>query len=372
MSGADPSPVFDSFDLDLVVNVLVHTVFSPFFVFFIPVFHVFQGARVTDPVVLGWATYYLAVSLFWLIKWYSRLYRNQGSLFFAPKRLDWGEQIVVVTGGASGVGELLANTLAARNVTVVVLDVNPIVTEYDNIAYYKCDVSSWEEVQAVAKTIKEEIGDPTVLVNNAGVVQGKLILDLSPEDTKQTFGVNTLAHFWTLKAFLPAMIQKKEGHIVSVSSIMGVFASAQMTDYCASKASIIALDQSLRYELDHRYNCPNIRTTLVCPAWMPTQMFSTVKWGETAFFRFIFPPVQVVTVVKAIIASLDARHSQRIDMPFFATVAAYLNLLPSFLRDFAQWVTGADYAMEGFVKITGRRPGQEADVPLPSNDKKSD
>lgn len=83
------------------------------------------------------------------VKWYSLLYRNQGSLLFGPGPLDWGEQIVVVTGGAcavfndvrhchfniscakgsSGIGELIANTLAVRNVTVCVLDVNPIVTE---------------------------------------------------------------------------------------------------------------------------------------------------------------------------------------------------------------------------------------------------
>jgi len=63
------------------------------------------------------------------LKWFSKLYRNQGSLILRPKPVDWSEQIVVVTGGASGIGELLANTLAVRNVTVVVLDVNPIVTE---------------------------------------------------------------------------------------------------------------------------------------------------------------------------------------------------------------------------------------------------
>ena len=79
------------------------------------------------------------------LKWYSRLYRNQGSLLFGPGAADWGEQIVLITGGghqlwftlrlqtthtgASGIGELLANTLAVRNVTVVVLDVKPIVTE---------------------------------------------------------------------------------------------------------------------------------------------------------------------------------------------------------------------------------------------------
>ncbi len=76
--------------------------------------------------------------------------------------------------GASGIGELLANTLAVRNVTVIVLDVNPIITENceflllrasiviertaDNVTYYKCDVSKWEEVEAVSKQIIEEVG----------------------------------------------------------------------------------------------------------------------------------------------------------------------------------------------------------------------
>jgi len=85
------------------------------------------------------------------------LYRNQGNLLFRPPRYDWGEQVVVITGGASGIGELLANTLAVRSVTVVVLDVKPFISENDNIQYYKCDVSKWEEVEAVAKTIVEEV-----------------------------------------------------------------------------------------------------------------------------------------------------------------------------------------------------------------------
>ncbi|KAG6817868.1 hypothetical protein H0H87_001700 [Tephrocybe sp. NHM501043] len=113
------------------------------------------------------------------------LYRNQRGLVFGPGRFDWGEQIVVITGGSSGVGELLANTLAVRNVNVVVLDIQPIVTENYNITYYKCDVSKWEEVEAVSKKIIEEIGEPTIIVNNAGVVQGKTILDLKPADIQQ-------------------------------------------------------------------------------------------------------------------------------------------------------------------------------------------
>ncbi|KAG6903405.1 hypothetical protein C0995_005428 [Termitomyces sp. Mi166 len=213
----DVSPIFDSLDIDVFVKVLAHTLF---------------GAKMTDPVVIYTSSYWAIISAFWFIKWCSRLYRNQRSFFFGPARFDWGEQIVVITGGSSGVGELLANTLAVRNVTVVVLDIKPIVTENrstfssfwkssslissstDNITYYKCDVSKWEEVETVSKRVIQEIGEPTILVNNAGVVQGKLILDLTAADIQQTFSVNALAHFWTLKAFLPTMIKNKTGHIV--------------------------------------------------------------------------------------------------------------------------------------------------------------
>lgn len=346
----DGEPIYDSGDIDLFVKVANHTVFSPFFIFFVPIFFLFQGAKVTDPGIIGLFAYWVSISLFWFIKWYSRLWRNQGSLFFAPKRFDWGEQIVVITGGSSGIGELLANTLAVRNVNVVVLDVKPIVTENYNITYYKCDVSKWEEVEAVSAKVKEEIGDPTVIVNNAGVVQGKLILDLSPSEIEQTFGVNTLAHFWTLKAFLPAMIERKEGHVVTVASVMGLVSSAQMSDYCAAKAAAIAMTDSLRCELDHKYNTPNIRTTVVCTGHVLTQLFEGVEFPKHPLWRFLFPTLHPVAVVKRIIAALDEQHSQTIFLPFYTNFAPFMNILPSFLHDALQWISSADHAMTNFVK----------------------
>jgi len=241
-------------------------------------------------------------------------------------------------------------------VTVVVLDVNPIITENYNIIYYKCDVSKWEEVEVVSQKIITEIGEPTILVNNAGVVQGKLVVDLSVEDVQQTFGVNTFSHFWILKAFLPAMLKKKTGHIVSMSSALGMAGVAQMADYCGSKSAVISLHESLRYELDKRHNCPNIRTTLICPGHVYTPMFSTVILPTFPFFTFFCPTVQPVTVVKKIITALDDRHSQTILLPFYTNFIPYIGHLPSFLRDFVQWVSGADTAMARFIKTSGRRP----------------
>jgi len=271
--------------------------------------------------------------------------------------------VVLVTGGASGIGALLANTLAVRNVTVVVLDLNPIVTENDNIVYYKCDISKWDQVEAVAKRITEEVGHPTVLVNNAGVVQGKLILDLEPADVEQTFDTNVLAHFWTLKAFLPNMIKEKAGHIVTVSSVMGLVGAAQVADYCASKAAVIGLHESLRYELDHRYHTPSIRTSLVLPGHTHTPLFSRASLPQSAWFRFLAPSLQPHTVVKSIIAALDENESRTILLPFFTNFVGVVRLLPSWVRDFFQWISYADHTMQGFVKVSGRRADEGA-VPI--------
>ncbi|KAI0268187.1 retinal short-chain dehydrogenase/reductase [Gloeopeniophorella convolvens] len=367
----EPGLVFDNFDIDLVVKVLSHTAFSPFFLCLLPIFFFFQGYKLEDPPIVITSAYLVLVSLFWFTKWVSRLYRNQGSLFFGPGALDWGEQTVLITGGASGVGELLANTLAVRNVTVVVLDVKPIVTENYNITYYKCDVSKWEEVEAVAKKVIEEVGHPTVLVNNAGVVQGKLLLDLSPEDIRQTFDVNTLAHFWTLKAFLPDMIKNKAGHIMTVASVAGLVGMAQMTDYNASKAALISLHESLRYELDKRYKVPQIRTSLVLPGHILTPLFSTVRLPSSWLYKFFVPSLEPIYVTKAIIAVMDEQHSQTVYLPFYTNFTPALRLLPSFLRDFAQWLSGADYGMDGFVKVSGRRE-DEGPTPGLSSRSKSD
>ncbi|KAK2466046.1 hypothetical protein APHAL10511_001688 [Amanita phalloides] len=353
----DPEPtlVFDNFDIDLVVKVLSHTLFSPFFISLIPVFYFFQGAKLTDTVITYPTLYLAIISSYWTVKWYSKLYRNQGSIFSPRKHLDWDEQIVLITGGTSGIGQLLANTLAVRNVTVVVLDIEPLITENHNIAYYKCDVSDWNEVSKVAHKVVEDIGEPTIIVNNAGVVQGKLLLDLTPDDINQTFGVNTLAHFWVLKAFLPGLLRKKAGHIVSIASVMGFVGAAQMTDYNASKAAIVSMHESLRYELDKRYKCPRIRTTLVCPGHIMTPMFSSITFPPVPNMKFLLPSVQPVTVVKSIVAALDGDQSQIIMTPFWTNFLPYLRHLPSFARDFIQNISGADHSMQNFVKRTGRR-----------------
>ncbi|OCF45009.1 hypothetical protein I317_01060 [Kwoniella heveanensis CBS 569] len=292
-----------------------------------------------------------------------KVYRCRGTWLLAPEKLKWGKQIVLITGGGSGIGALLAETLAIRNVSVVVLTKEPpkYESENENISTYVCDVSDYKAVEAVSKRIQKEVGDPTIIVNNAGVVKGKLLLDLTEEDVQNTFGANTLAHFWVLKAFLPAMLRAGEGHIVTMSSVLGLVGAAQMTDYCASKAALISLNQCLRFELDNRYKTPSIRTTLLLPSFVQTALFSKTHLPDSRIMRFLCPPIQPHVIVKEIISALDARESRVIRLPFYTQAARFMGdgvgLVPSWLRDILQRVSVFSNARFWMDSLVPRRAG---------------
>ena len=88
-----------------------------------------------------------------------------------------------------------------------------------------------------------------MLINNAGVVSAENILNLTDQMIERTIAVNTTSHFYTIKEFLPGMIAKKRGHIVTISSMAGIAGVSKLTDYCASKHGAVGLDASLRFEL---------------------------------------------------------------------------------------------------------------------------
>lgn len=185
----------------------------------VPVTLMGQGYRPHSvPFKVGVA-YFVATALLWLASfssnaWRNRLWRRGVRGLLGGHRVDWHEQIVVVTGGASGLGRVLVETLAVRHVTVIVLDKLPYVSDWDDVYSYEVDVSSRDQVFAVAERIRAEVGEPTILINNAGLVVGKTLLELSESEIRRTFDVNTLAHYWTLQAFLPAIVKRKSGHIV--------------------------------------------------------------------------------------------------------------------------------------------------------------
>lgn len=127
---------------------------------------------------------------------------------FSRSRLpDFSADVCLVTGAAQGLGRQLALKFAECGATLVLWDVNEekvfeVAEEVralglGNEAFaYKCDCSSREDVYQVAERVKREVGDVAILVNNAGVVSGKKLMENNDDDIEKTFQVNTLSHYW--------------------------------------------------------------------------------------------------------------------------------------------------------------------------------
>ncbi|XP_044272425.1 estradiol 17-beta-dehydrogenase 11 [Tribolium madens] len=195
-------------------------------------------------------------------------------------------EIILITGGGGGLGRLLALRLARLDAIVVLWDVNvkaveetvELVKGIGGVAYgFKCDLADKEDVYKIANTTRQEVGEVTILINNAGIVSGNLLLNTPDHLIKRTFDVNILAHFWTVKAFLPHMIEKNHGHIVTIASMAGFVGINKLVDYCASKHAAVGFDEALRVELEAQ-GVDGVKTTVVCPYFIQsTGMFDNVN-----------------------------------------------------------------------------------------------
>ncbi|OMJ87467.1 hypothetical protein SteCoe_10798 [Stentor coeruleus] len=210
------------------------------------------------------------------------LYKFMKSSTKKPKNLN--NEIVFITGAASGIGKQLAYLLAKEGAKVVIVDINKDMAEkvadsltadgFQAIAI-ECDVTSLESVKIASNRVRNHFGDPTILINNAGIVSGKAITEIPIESVERTFKVNVISHFYTIKEFLPKMIENDKGHIVTIASLAGIVGLNRLTDYSASKFAAVGLDESLRNELNAQGS--NVKTTCINPFYVNTGMFDGVK-----------------------------------------------------------------------------------------------
>lgn len=285
----------------------------------------------------------------------------------APRRSSRGTSLpgstVVITGGASGIGLGLATEAARRGASVVLWDrdasaLDAAVTAVDAVRRGAAraaraqvvDVTDREAVRAAAAQAIEETGGIDVLVNNAGVVSGKPLADLTEDDVRRTFEVNTLALYWVTQAFLDHMVERGRGHVVTIASASGLIGVARLTDYSASKWAAVGFDESLRAEmaaLGHR-----ISTTVVCPYYIDTGMFRGVKTR----FPLLLPILQPDHVVQRTWAAVE-RGRARVHLPRLVGTLPLMRALPVRAFDAVAGVLGVNRTMDEFV---GRGPSPAA------------
>jgi len=251
-------------------------------------------------------------------------------IFPTPDK-DVRGKICLITGAGSGIGQKMCVEFAKKGCKIVGVDISPaglLTTEElmkskgfsSSWHCYKCDISKRSNVYETSNQIKSEVGDVDILVNNAGIVTGGDFLDCKDEDILKTMDVNCNAHFWTIKAFLPKMMEKNSGHIVSISSAAGLFGMPRLIDYCASKFAAVGIAEALSAELRQR-NKTGVKVTTVCPYYISTGMFKGVV---SSIIPIIEPEDAVAEIVYGVL-----KNKEIIIMPFITVLSyAFRGLFP--------------------------------------------
>jgi NAD(P)-dependent dehydrogenase (short-subunit alcohol dehydrogenase family) len=238
---------------------------------------------------------------------------------------------VVVTGGASGIGQATAARFLEEDCAVCVLDHSAEARERvtDELpalsAVIGADVSDLEQVQAAMAEAIERMGSVDVVINNAGISIRHDFLDITPKEWDRVLGVNLTGVFYVAQTAARHMVEKGSGVILNTASTGGGTGYPHYADYCASKGGVVALTQTMALEL-----APVVRVNSVSPGYVLT-------------------PMQRAEYSDAMLEAVNGK------IPFgrHATPEEVAGLFAFLASDDAGFTTGHDYVMDGGETVGG-------------------
>ena len=184
---------------------------------------------------------------------------------------DLDGKTALVTGGGKGIGRAISVALAGMGAQVVVnyrsdkAAAQETAAALPSASAYQADVSDPAQVEAMVKAI----GRVDVLVNNAGAVRDKLLIQMSPADWEDLVRTDLLSAFATTKAaIMSGMMRARWGRIVNITSIVGLIGNAGQSNYAAAKAGLIGFTKSIARE----YGSRNITCNAVAPGYVRTEL----------------------------------------------------------------------------------------------------
>ena len=256
---------------------------------------------------------------------------------------------MVVTGAARGLGCQLAVQGAERGARIVAWDLDEagldkLAGELGDAlaAATVVDVTDIESVAAGVDAVPGGADAVDIVVNNAGVVSGARLVDLRPGQIERTFAVNVLALYWVTKAFLPSMLQRNQGHVVTMASAAGLVGVSRQTDYSASKHAAVGFMESLRAEL--RREKAAVSTTTVCPFYIDTGMFE----GARSRWPWLLPILHEPDVATKILRAVE-RDRPMLRLPPIVGTLPVSRILPVRLFDRVMDLLGVNQSMDDFV-----------------------
>lgn len=258
---------------------------------------------------------------------------------------------IFITGAGSGIGRQMAKKFAKMGAKISICDLNlenakkvekEIIDDGGEAFAIFCNVVEVDNVKSAAKAAIEKFGDVTILINNAGIVTGKKLLDSTEKLIQTTIAVNTTSHSYTVREFLPTMLKNNKGHIVTVASVAGLVGVNGLADYCASKFGAFGFDESLRMELNQLKT--NVTTTCICPYYINTGMFD----GVTSKMGFLLPIMSEQYASNRIVNAI--LQGERVCvLPWLCNVIPLIRaLVPVSVFDFTCNILGANSSMDHF------------------------
>ena len=186
-------------------------------------------------------------------------------------------KVAVVTGAASGIGRATAEVFAREGMSVVLADIDEAGVEKAaaelgeaglTAVGVRTDVSSGASMEALAQRAVDEFGTFHVVHLNAGVATGGLSWTLTERDWQWTLGVNLWGVINGIRAFVPRLVEQREGHVVNTASMAGLVSAPFMAAYNVSKHGVVTLSETLQKEL--AMTNANVGVSVLCPGWVNT------------------------------------------------------------------------------------------------------
>lgn len=249
--------------------------------------------------------------------------------------MDWSEQVVLITGASSGIGRAFAVELARRGAKLglvarraevlheIIADLNP--AQQSNVAALPADVQDAQSMRAAAEALIEKFGRIDVLIANAGIGATNPGTEFDPAKLASVINVNVIGVANSVAAVLPEMVARGSGQLVAISSLAAYRGLPKSAAYCASKAGVSAMFESLRLDLAPR----GISVTIIHPGFIKTPLTA----GREAKLPWL---MESDDAVNKMLRAIEKRKKSYAFPWQLATIVRLGMVMPNFMYD---WIS---------------------------------